>query len=155
MDSHTFLNSSIQKLKVADHLLSTTYSIVKDPKLLVSVIENIFNAMEFAVEAMLVHEKNFKTIEYSSSFESKMEMFRRKILSKYTIDAEIITFINELKTLLDEHKSSKVEFTKKEKFVITDDDFNLKMLTFDEVRKEHTKAKHYIDDISKIISKYD
>ena len=155
MDSHTLLNSSIQKLKVADHLLSTTYSLVKDPKLLVSVIENIFHAMEYAVEAVLVHEKNFKTFDYSPSYDSKMEMFRRKILSKYIIDADIITFINELKAVIDEHKSSKVEFTKKEKFVITDDDFNLKTLTFDEVRKQHTKAKHYINEISKIISKYD
>jgi len=145
----------MQKLKVADHLLSTTYSLVKDPKLLVSVVENIFKSLELAVEAVLVYEKNFKSIEYSGSFESKIEMFRRKIIPKYALENDIVQFIVDLKTLLDEHKASKVEFTKKEKFVISDDDFNLKTLTFDEVRKKYTMAKHYIDEISKIISKYD
>lgn len=155
MDSHTLLDSSLNKLKIADHLLSTTYPIVRDPKLLVSVIENIFNAVENAIEALLAHEKNFKSIEYSADFSSKIEMFRRKIMPKYSLESGIMQFATDLKSVLDEHKASKVEFTKKEKFVITDNDYNLKTLTYENVRSNYIKAKKYIDSMSKIICKYD
>jgi len=58
MDSfQSYKSLAEQKLKVADHLLSTTYSIVKEPKLLVSVIENLYSALEYSISAVLEYEK--------------------------------------------------------------------------------------------------
>jgi len=142
---------ALEKLKVADHLVSTTYSLVKEPKLLVSVIENIFNSLDLTIDALLAYEKNFKSIPTYTDFESKIEIFRRKVATKYNISNETIAFITDLKKTLDEHKKSTVEFTKKETFVISDNNYNLTTLKIDDVKKTLTKAKHHVEELFKII----
>jgi len=152
MESFQKLQSQAQeKLKVADHLVSTTYSLIKEPKLLVSVIENIFNALDLAMTALLEYEKNFKSIPEYKTFTEKMEVFRRKIATKYNLNHDILSFIVDLKKTLDEHKKSSVEFTKKETFVISDNDYNLTTLKIEDVKKTLTNAKHYVEELFKII----
>ena len=143
-----------EKLKIADHLISTTYLLVKEPKLLISVIENIFNAFDLTLTALIEYEKELKSISSSQSyknFDEKLELFRRKIVTKYGINTEILKFITEIKRTLDEHKKSNIEFTKKETFVISDNDYNIIKLEVEDVRKTLTKAKRYIDDLLKIM----
>lgn len=152
--SYTALRAqSEHKLKIADHLLSTTFAIVKDPKLLISVIDSLYQAMDLAISTILAFEKNFKSLEYKEH--EKLDMFKRKIVSKYSLDQEVVDFYIELKTTLETHKKSGVEFTKKEKFVISDNDYNLKTLTYEDMKKKYLKAKNYISQIFKIIDKYE
>lgn len=141
------------KLNIADHLLSTTFAIVKDPKLLVSVIDALYQAMDISIDAILDFEKNFKTLEYLEH--NKIELFRRKIITKYGLDAKIVDFYLELKSTLESHRKSGVEFIKKEKFVISDNDYNLKTLTYDDVKKKHKLAKSYVEQIFNIIKRYE
>jgi hypothetical protein len=144
-------NNAEQKLKVADHLLGTTYPLVKEPKLLISVVENMFQAMELIMTAVLEYEKNFKLIgNYGNTFEIKFEIFRRKIVTKYNIKQEILEFITDLKSTLDEHKKSSVEFKKKEKYIISDVDYNLRTLTADDLKKKLHKLRIYIDELTKL-----
>ena len=148
----TLRTNALEKLKIADHLVGTTYSLVKEPKLLVSVLEHIYLAFEYTITALLEYEKNFKTVpDYTRSFESRIEIFRRKIATKYEISDKIIEFIINIKKTLDEHKKASVEFTKKETFVISDNNYNITTLNVDEVKKTLSTAKHYIEDLLKII----
>jgi hypothetical protein len=147
---------ALEKLKVADHLVSTTYSLVKEPKLLISVLENIFNALDLTITALIEYEKDLKSIPKNSSyneknFDEKMELFRRKIVTKYGINNNIIDFIFNIKKTLDEHKKSSVEFTKKETFVISDHNYNLIKIEIDDVKKTLTKAKRHVEELFKII----
>ena len=151
MESKT-LKSAEQKIQIADHLLNTTYSVVREPKLLVSVIDNIFQAFELLITATLEHEKKLKNITtYDDRFEVKMDIFKRKIITKYSLDNKVSEHIIELKNLLEFHKKTAVEFTKKEKFVITDNDYNLKTISFEEAKKTLEKSKKYFKEICKSI----
>jgi hypothetical protein len=141
-----------EKLRIADHLTGTTYSLVREPKLLVSVIENIYTAFDLTLSALLEYEKRFTTIpRYSDTFEGKLELFRRKIATKYGISSDVLEFIISIKKTLDEHKRSSVEFTKKEKFVITDNDYNLTTLTVEDVKKTLAKARQHINNLLNIM----
>jgi chemotaxis signal transduction protein len=80
-----------------------------------------------------------------------MELFRRKIVTKYAISNDVISFIVDIRKTLDEHKKSSVEFTKKETFVISDNNYNLTTLKVEDVKKTLTKAKHHIEELFKII----
>jgi len=149
MDYQSLRSQADQKIKVADHLLSTTYSIVKEPKLLVSVIENLHYSLDFAMIALLEHEKESGYIgDFGKTFESRLEMFRRKIMPRHELGPEIMDFMIELKNTLDEHKKSSVEFTKKEKLVISDNDYNLRTLTAEDVKKKLALAKKYVQDLN-------
>jgi len=149
MDSFQSLKAQAdQKLKVADHLLSTTYSIVKEPKLLVSVIENMFHALDLSITAVLEYEKSLHNISsYGDSFESRIEIFRRKFMPRHGLNHDIIEFIVELKNTIEEHKKSSVEFAKKEKFVISDNDYNLRTLDLEDVKKRFVKSKKYVEEL--------
>jgi len=152
MEFQTLRNQALEKLHVADHLVGTTYSLVKEPKLLVSVIDNIFQALDLTVTALLEYEKNSKSISsYDKTFEGKMDIFRRKIVTKYGIKADLIDFITDVKKTLDEHKKSTVEFRKKETYIISDNDYNLTTLKIEDVKKTLAKAKHHIEELFKII----
>jgi hypothetical protein len=141
------------KIKIADHLLSTTFAIVKDPKLLVSVIDALYQAMDLSINSILEFEKNFKKLEYLEN--EKLDLFRRKIVTKYALDPKMVDFYIDLKSTLETHRKSDVEFTKKEKFVISDKEYNLKTLTYDDVKKKYTAAKIYVEQIFNIIKKYE
>ncbi len=153
MEFETLRTQSQEKLKVADHLVGTTYPLVREPKLLVSVIDNIFQALDLAVTALLEYEKYSKVISnYDTKFEEKINLFRRKIVTKYDLPIDIIDFILVIKKTLDEHKQSIVEFRKKDIYVISDNDYNLTTLNIEDVKKNLTKAKYYIDKLFKIIN---
>ena len=51
-----------QKIKVADHIISVTYPLVKDPKLLLGVLENIHSALMHCISAILEYDRLFKRI---------------------------------------------------------------------------------------------
>jgi len=119
---------------------------------LVSVIENIYQALDLTVSALLEYEKIFKSIpSYNQTFEGKMDIFRRKIVAKYEIKSDVTDFILDVKKTLDEHKKSHVEFTKKDAFVISDNDYNLTTLKIEDVKKILIKAKHHVEELLKII----
>ena len=143
MRSYEILRAqSEEKLKIADHLIGTTYPLVREPKLLVSVIENISQSLDLAMASLLDYEKSFiKIPSYSEDFESRLEVFRRKVATKYGIENDVLNFIVDLRRILDGHKKSSVEFTRKEKIVITDNNFNMETLAIEDVKKKLLKAK--------------
>ncbi len=143
MRSYEILRAqSEEKLKIADHLIGTTYPLVREPKLLVSVIENISQSLDLAMASLLDYEKSFiKIPSYSEDFESRLEVFRRKVATKYGIENDVLNFIVDLRRILDGHKKSSVEFTRKEKLVITDNNFNMETLAIEDVKKKLLKAK--------------
>lgn len=151
---HNSIKSQAEnKLKIVDHLLSTTYPVIKDPKLLLSALSSLYQALDLAIDAALVFEKNFKSFQYTP--ENKIDIFRRKILPKYDIDKEMLVFYNELREIIEGHKNSDVEFTKKETFVISDNKYNLKKLTYEDAKSKYSQAKIYIEKIFEIMKKYD
>jgi hypothetical protein len=38
-------DKAVEKIKIADHMLFMTYPLVKDPKLLMSILENTFSKL--------------------------------------------------------------------------------------------------------------
>lgn len=145
---------SEKKLKIADHLLTVTYPMVKEPKLLISVIENIYQALDLSITAVLEYEKSNRYIaDYGKTLEDSLEIFRRKIIPKHDIDKEFLDFVDYIKDILDTHKKTAVAFTKKDKFVITDNEFNLKTLNESETKKILHTAKKHIKTLNSIIKR--
>jgi len=143
-----FKTQAVEKFKVADHLISTTYPMIREPKLLVSVIENLYAALELSITALIEYEKSLgQILSYNASIEGRLDIFQRKIMSKYEINQDLVDFILVLKKTCDEHKKSNIEFRKKDTFVVADNDYNLIMLDFEEVKKTLAKTKNYMNKL--------
>jgi hypothetical protein len=146
--------NAIRKLSVADHMLTMTYPLVQDPKLLLAVLENVFSAMENAMSSVLHYERLFKRIPaFQDSFESKLTVFKSRVQPKYKINEEYINLLYELREIIVEHKRSPVEFARKDKFVICSDNYKMKAISVPEIKKYIAKAKLFVQTAGFIVSK--
>jgi hypothetical protein len=119
---------SLQHLRVADHFLTMNYPMAKDPKLLVSVLENLFLAETNAMKAVLEAELRAKRIDvYEDTFEGKLIAFKA-VMDKHEIPQSVLRHITELKELVDSHRQATTEFTRKGSYVMADATYGLKTL---------------------------
>lgn len=145
---------ALHKVRVADHMLFMTYPLVKDPKLLLSIIENIFASLDYGVSALLQHERLFKRIPpYHDTFPSRFDIFKNKMVPRYKLSPKHVSLVKDIRTLLSERKKSPVEFARKDKFVICSPNYSLKTIDVNLVKKYIFETKVFVNNINSIVSK--
>jgi len=143
-----------QRLKIADHMLIMTYPLVKDAKLLLAVTENLFLSFTNAMSALLYYERIFKRVPpFTDNFEAKFKLFKEKCMDRYKINPEILKTMREIKEIIYEHKKSPVEFVRKDRFVICSENYRMKTITIEQLKKYISKAKEFVSQIERILSK--
>ena len=143
-----------KRIQVADHMLTMTYPMVKDPKLLLAVMENIFLALTNSMGALLHYERAFKRVPpFQDTFVSKFSVFRQKSAQRYNIDPSHISMIQEIKEIILQHKKSPVEFTRQDSFVICSEDYKMKTVSLEKMKSYILNSKSFIQNIDSIITK--
>ena len=149
-----YLREASRTFKIADHMISVTYPLVKDTKLLLAILENIHITLQSCVSALVYHDRYFKRLPpFQETFESKFNMFRMKCVPNYNIKKSHIELIQTIQSLIKEHKSSPIEFIRKDKFVICSDHYNIKTLSLKDIREYISQTKYFMDNIQEIITK--
>ena len=146
--------ASRKNMQVADHMLTMTYPLVKDPKLLLAVMENIFLALTNSIGALLHYERIYKRVPpFQDTFASKFNLFQNKCSQRYSIDNEHLMMIQEIKDMILQHKKSPVEFTRGDSFVICSEDYRMKIVSVERMKEYILKSKQFIRGIDNIITK--
>jgi len=146
-------DEAAKKLHIADYMLTMTYPIVKDPRLLLSVIENLFLAFSYGMSALLYYEKDIKNIQYfPDTFSGKLELFRDNCSQKYNIDDETLKIMQEIREILIAHKKSPIEFARKESLIICSGSYEMMQISANTIKGYVEKAKLFIKNVSAIIS---
>jgi len=149
-------DKALQKIKVADHMLFMTYPVVKDPKLLLAIIENVFVSLDFGISALLHYERLFKRIPpFNDTYPSRLEMFRNKMVPRYNFSRNQASLITDVKSILSEHKNSPVSFIRKDKFVICSPTYSMKTVDINLVKKYIFESKIFLNNINKIVSEHE
>ena len=148
--------SALQRIKAADHMFTQSYLLIGDTKILLAVINNIYQAIEHCITALLQNDRVTRTIPpFHDNFDSKLHVFRNISARQHNM-AEFLPFILAIKEIEEKHKSSPVEFTRKDSFVICDDNFSLKVINAKDVQKFINEAKRLyvaVDSETKGVSK--
>jgi hypothetical protein len=140
-------------VKAADHMLTQTYLLLKDPKLFVAVIDDLSVACECSMSAVLHYDRVFKKIPpFHDNFESKFNMFKMKSAPMNSLN-EYVLLINELKSMSDKHKESAVEFPRKDSFIIAEDNFKLQTITKESAKSLVDRTKKFIAAMEQITAK--
>lgn len=143
-------------IKTADHMISVTYPLVQDPKLLLAVMDNIFLALTSSMGAILHNDRLFKRIPpFHNTFESKFRMFKEKSVDMHRINKDYLSMILEIKNIIVQHKESPIEFSRKDSFVICAEDYKIKTLTVAEIKEFISRTKQFVGMTDKVVSKYD
>jgi hypothetical protein len=155
MEEFQFLrDKALEKMKVADHMLFMTYPMLKDPKLLIAVLDNVYSGLDYGMGALLHHERLFKRIPpFKESFPSRLEVFRNQVLPQNNMSPNYVKLILDVKRLLAEHKKSPVSFVKNEKVIICSPSYNVKAVDSELVKRYVFEAKLFVRNVNAIVSK--
>jgi len=139
-------------ISLADHMMSVTYKVVSDPKLLLAVMDRIRNALSSSMSSLLQYERMYKRIPpYNETYESMYHVFKSKIVRRYHVNIEYLTLLQEVDSILKEHKKSPVEFRRKDKFVICSENYRMKVVTVDNIKEYIQKAKQFIRETENMV----
>ncbi|NOZ81149.1 MAG: hypothetical protein GXP63_05755 [DPANN group archaeon] len=141
-----------KSLMIADHVLTQTYPLVKDPKILTVVVDNLHRATEHAVSAILGFDRLHKKIPpFHDSFADKTRVFRSRNRRRYDFKEEYLDLITTLQDLVQERIRAPVEFSRRESYVIADEEYKLSKLTAEKLKRKLELAKLFIEDMERWI----
>ncbi|MFW6046186.1 MAG: hypothetical protein ACOCP4_00035 [Candidatus Woesearchaeota archaeon] len=146
------INDAEKFLKNSNHFLNVTYPLIEDGKFLLGIVENLFLSATSSIEAILIVERSKKNIPpFHKSFESKFRTFKQYIASKYRFKKEEIDTINKLKDILIKHRDSSIEFSRKEKYIIWNDDYDATTLNYNNVKDFYNIINNFYSKVKSLV----
>jgi hypothetical protein len=137
--------------KTADHLTYVTFPLVKDIKLIITIIENLYLSAINCMDALLEYDRLYKRIgPYSDNFEARFEVFKNKSSIRYDVPRDCVNSIGELRNLISSHNKSPMEFVRKDQFVICSSNYQMKTINIDKIKDYLVKLKSMINLINNI-----
>ena len=154
--SRLLQEEALKNYRMADHMLNVTYPLVHDTKLLLGVADNIFMALANSLGSILHHEHRFKLVpQFEDTFEGKLKVFREECLHRRKIDRDYVEMMKEIKEIIFLHKTSPVEFRRKDRFVICTDKYQVKAITVNQLKSYLLKTKNFLEIAEQITGKED
>jgi len=145
-----------QKLRIADHILTATYPLVKDPRLLVAVMDNIFLSLSHGMTAALHYERQRNRIPaFADTFEAKFRLFREEVMPRYHLNPDYASLLQGTKELILERKRSPMEFARKDCYVICSEGYRTRTVSIQEMKQLIGKARVFIQEITHITAKHE
>lgn len=153
MEKHEELIKDANKLiNTADHFIYTTYPMLKETKLLLTIVKNIHDASVKAMDSVLEYERLYKRIsDYPDDFNTKLEILKTKCMRKYSLPREFIQTIRDVRMIVKEHKQSPIEFSRYDKLIICSEDFRTKSISLTEVKGYLSTAKPFIQKTNRVV----
>jgi len=128
------LEEGLKELRIADHILYITQPIVKDKRLLLSTIDRMYDALKRLINSFLQYDYINKKIQINSDPRVNFETFMLKTSQRYGISALELEKIREFVHLVEKHKKSPIEFSRREKVVIMSDDLSTRQITSEKLK---------------------
>ncbi len=132
-------------------MVHTTYQVVKDPKLMLLAITHLNESFENAISALIYYDYYFKRIQnFPKDYETKIDVFRRITCQRYNIPRQIVQTILDVKNIYQDHKSSEVEFRRRNNFVIASKNYRLRTINSEKLKNLLILAKPLISKVSEV-----
>ena len=77
--------------------------------------------------------------------------FKLRLTRRYNINIEYITLVQEVNDILKQHKQSPVEFRKNDQFVICSENYRIKVIKAEHIKKYIEKAKLFIKETENMV----
>ncbi len=149
-----YRDKAARNLHIADHILTQTYPMLNDPKLLLAVLENLFLSMNHALTCLLHYEEYHGRIpKFQDEFDSKLNMLKLKVAKQNNITPEVVNFLQELKAKVSAHKKSPLEFARKDRFVICSDTYQTQVISAPQLKKDLQRTKLFLQLVQSIIAR--
>lgn len=115
------LRNAEKYLLNADHLISVTFKVVDDKRILLNVLENLYKSLLYGIDSILKYEAATKKARLFKESRKNLQLFKM-IADAYSITSSEMRFIDEIFYITKKHKESSMEFLKNDKVIIMSDD---------------------------------
>mgnify|MGYP001557848375 CR=1 FL=1 len=139
------LQKAVHNMRIADHMIYVTYPVIKDKRLLLKGLDQVYDSIIFTINSILQFDSINKRITLSSTAYENFDIFISKCVNRYNITPEEVTTIKELLYLTESHKKSPLEFTRKEKIVIMSDSLKTIVIDPERLKKYLNLAKSLVN----------
>ena len=142
---------AFNNFKAADHLTYMTLPLIKDNKLILTILENINLALVNGMNSILEYERLYRRISpLPENFDLRLNIFRA-VGRRYDVTEQELNLIKDIKDMLNKHKSSPMEFSRAGKFVICNDNFKMKTIEIEELKQYLILAKGFLRKVDRVI----
>lgn len=128
------LDKAAKNLQTADHMLYMTYPLIKEKRLLLKILNEIYLVTLSIVNAILQYEYLYKRINLYKESEINLQTFRNKCAPRYSITSEQIEKVLEIFNLAEKHKKSPFEFVRNNKVVIMTNALKTDTITIEKMK---------------------
>ncbi|MBI4153933.1 hypothetical protein HY501_01220 [Candidatus Woesearchaeota archaeon] len=145
MEPSQLVEEARKKLSIADHFMFVTYPMVKETKMLKTIMDHTADAVFMAMKGLLESERKEKRIMHlTGNFYADLEIFRREVAPRHKFTPKDSLLLQELKSFTESKKKSHMEFVRGEKYVFTFEDFSMKVFNEEKVKKVIEAASAFI-----------
>lgn len=130
-----YLDLAAKSLRTADHMAYVTYPLLKEKRILFEILNNVYSSILNIINAILQYDYLYKRIQLYREAETNMQTFKEKCAFRYSINNEEIEKISEIMKIMEAHKNSPLEFMRKDKLVIMNDNMHTDTLTLERIRE--------------------
>lgn len=147
---------ALRKLRSADHMLGTTYPLLKDPKLLLAVLENLHAALDLSVAALVHYERLWRRIPpFHDTFDMRLQIFSTQLARRLEVPPEYMQLVSTVRELYQSHKRAPVEFARHNQYVMCSDHYSVKTLSERDLKAHVAKAKSFQRVLDEVMSRHD
>jgi hypothetical protein len=145
------LNKAKAMLSVADHMLYMTYPLVKEKRLLLKILNEIYLVVLNIINAILQYEYIYKRINLYQTAQENFAVFKNKCAQRYGINPEQVQQIARIFELAEKHKTSPFEFVRDNKIVIMTNALKTDIITVETMKEFIILSKDLLRKAESII----
>lgn len=128
------LDKAAKNLQTADHMLYMTYPLIKEKRLLLKILNEIYLVTLSIVNAILQYEYFYKRINLYQNSRENFSVFKNKCAPRYSITSEQVEKVLEIFNLAEKHKKSPFEFVRNNKVVIMTNALKTDTITIEKMK---------------------
>ena len=144
------MEAASKKLMIADHLIYVTFPLIKEKRLLIKILNELYFSLLNSINALLQYEHAYKRIALYKDPKLNFKTFLQQS-PKFGISNNELQIIIEIFSLIEKHKQSSMEFIKNEKFVILSNNLNIDTVTLEKLKEYLAATKNIFKKTEYII----
>lgn len=137
-----------RKVFLADYVVSTTYLVIKDPKILLAALKHLYEANEALMSTVLHFERSKKNIPpFHDSYSSKFNVYEQVLSKRSNILKKYLVYLQQIFDLDVFVKKAPVEFSRDNARIICSENYAIEKINAETIKTHVATAKKFIADV--------
>jgi hypothetical protein len=138
--------------KNSDHLAYMTYPLVQDKRLLMSIMENLNNALSKFMEVLLQHDFIYnRSGPVPEKFMERIDFFRRGCAGRYGVGDKQLGMMIELHEIVEHRKKSSMEFMRGNDYIIAGNDYKIRKIGIEQLKGWINESKAFVNKVNEVV----